>query len=277
MSVVREATSAADLVCEIDAIEDHLAVQVGRPTGPGWLAAGDVLADDGAELDRLLTDIPASVGGHRDVAASYLAGWYGGPVISVAVSGWFLHRRVLDVSRANVSLHTHKDGWFDAVAIEVPDMAVLSGDPAIGEPGVIVVSDEDALPDHLITSLLGHLSPVVAGIRARSPIGLRALWGTVADDVGFAFLKAGRHAGKLDLARSEADAILAGASPPLRALPTWFPFEHRCTPQLHLTRGTCCLAYKTADHGYCVTCPSTSDEERCQRLCSWLDTSAAGA
>lgn len=277
MSAVREATSARDLVRELDALEDHLAVEIGRPAGPGWHTAGDLLADDGAGLNRLLADISARTGGQPDVAASYLAGWYASPVISVAVAGWFLHRRVLDVARANVSLHVHQDGWLDAIAIEGPGMAVVPGDPAAGEPGVVVVADEGALRAHLVTSLLGHLSPVVAAIRARSPIGLRALWGTIADDIGFAFLTAGRHVGALDLARAEADAVLAAASPPLQALPVWFPFEHRGEPTLHLIRDTCCLAHKTTDHGYCTTCPSTSDEERCQRLCDWLDTRAAGA
>lgn len=41
--------------------------------------------------------------------------------------------------------------------------------------------------------------------------------------------------------------------------------------------GVVVVADETADHGYCTTCPSTSDEERCQRLCDWLDTRAAGA
>lgn len=277
MTVARPTSSAAALVTELDAVDDHLDLRMGRPSGSGWLAASELPAEGGGLLDRLLGAIAEQADGHRDTAAASLMGWYGRPITSIAVAGWFLHRRVLDIAPDVVHLHVHHDGWFDAVSLDDPGMAVLPGDPAAGEPGVLVAVDQAALQAHLLASLLRHLSPVIAAIRARSPIGLRALWGTVADDIAFGFVTAGRHVGEIERARVEGDAVLVAAAPPLQAMPSWFPFEHRGQPQLHVTRGTCCLAHKAPGNGYCTTCPSTSDEERCQRLCRWLDTRATGA
>lgn len=245
-------------------------VEVGRPAGDGWLAC--------AELPGLLDGWLDTIAlGHRappETAASYLLGWYAEGVASAAVPAFVTERRVPDLSPANLSLHRNDEHWVDRTAVHGVAMAVLPDDPAAGAPDVTVVDDLDALRRHLSGALLTHLGPVVEAVRQRVRLGLRVRWGLVADSIAGAFLDVGRATGDQLAARDEADAFLAVAAPTLRARPTWVPLDHGGQCHIFMRRGACCLAYKTPEHGYCTTCPSTPDEEREQRLRNWLDEGA---
>lgn len=254
----------------------HRDVEVGAPCGDGWLAATDLLADGGAELDARLRAIDdAHGGGLPDVAASYFTGWYAGAVVAPTIGAFVIDRRVPDIGAANVSLHTDEEGWFDRTAVHRPAMTVLVGDPAAGEPGNRTVTELASLRAVLVTGIVAHLTPVVDAVRARAPLGLRALWGTVADSCAGAFLQVGRGDDGGAGSRAEADAFLAAASPPLRARPRWILVEHDGCDHTFMERGACCLAYKTADHGYCTSCPFTDDAERVQRLRTYLAEEAS--
>jgi hypothetical protein len=164
-----------------------------------------------------------------------------------------------------VALHLDGDAHVERIALSGRPLAVLTGDLAAGDDGV-VVDELDGLRRRLAAGLLTHLAPLVEAVRERSRLGPRVRWGRVADSLGTAFLELGRLRGDLHAARTEADALFAVAAPVLRARPTWVPVEQIGTPDLLLRRSVCCLAYKTPDHGYCTGCPCISDQERLHRF-----------
>lgn len=264
----------AETLARVDIAFEYRAVSFGQPRGEGWLAASDLLVDEGALLDERLAVIREREEDLADVAASYFMGWYAGAVAAPAIGGFVLDRRVPDLNATTLSLHADEDGWFDASAIAEPLFTHLPGDPATGAPGARMVSDVGSLRAVLVTRLLAHMSPVVAAVRSRAPLGLRALWGAVADSCASTFLQLAREGEAGARMRAEADAFLAAAAPPLRARPRWVLIDHGGTEHTYLERGACCLAYKTADHGYCTSCPFTSDEDRDQRLRTYLDEQA---
>jgi hypothetical protein len=81
-------------------------------------------------------------------------------------------------------------------------------------PDVTVVPDRAALQAYLSTQLVHFATPLVVAMRTRSPLGPRALWGTVADNVASAVLWLSGEFGVPDTGHAEVTALLV--EPPLR-------------------------------------------------------------
>lgn len=265
-------TPFTETLGHVDAALAHRRIDAGLPAGPGWLSAADLLADGAEALGvRLRTVHDSHGGGLPDVAASYFMGWYAGAVAAPVIGAFVLERRVPDVGAANVSVHAHEGGWFDRTALHDSSLTVLAGDPAAGAPGNRTATDLASLRAVLVSGLVTHLTPVVTAVRSRAPLGLRALWGTVADACAAVFVELGRDGDAGARCRTEADAFLDAASPPLRARPRWVVVDHEGVDRTFMRRGACCLAYKVpGDHGYCTSCPLVDDTERDVRLRTYL-------
>ncbi len=237
----------------------------------GWLACDDLLAVDGAELDRWLASIAARYQAPPETAACYLLGWYTYGLAACPVTLLIMERRVPDLRPCNVSIHRTDGLWVDRTKLHSPAVTVLPGDPAIGTPGVVTVEDLPALRCQLAVGLLAHLTPLVDALRPRARLGLRVRWGLVADSLAAAFLAAGRAIGDQPRARREADALFDAAGDTLRSRPAWVPVEHGGQCHLFLRRAACCLAYKTPGSCHCTSCPAVSDTDRQHRLRAYLE------
>src|SRR5688500_9335030 len=95
-------------------------VEIGRPTGPGWIA-GDALCDASrGPFNDLLLRIGDRdrTGDRRTIAASFAVrfGWASG----LAIAPYLRHRCVPDVSLANVSFKFSPSTFFVVPAIHEP-------------------------------------------------------------------------------------------------------------------------------------------------------------
>jgi ferric iron reductase protein FhuF len=127
---------------------------------------------------------------------------------------------------------------------------VLPGDPlaASRHPGVLVVTDQDALLETLRATLLDdHLAPVQEEIRRRVNLGRRTLLGSVASGVSYALARA---------TDSVPGSTLQAAQNLLTALGIADLVELSTRPdgELGIQRRTCCLAFTLPDPKICSSC-----------------------
>ncbi|MGH3383472.1 MAG: IucA/IucC family C-terminal-domain containing protein [Nocardioidaceae bacterium] len=114
----------------------------------------------------------------------------------------------------------------------VPYVAFRAVDPRpLADDGVVDLVHE--------TLFEGHLRPVAQALSAATRIGVRTLWGSVAEAVSYPLVSSGRT----DLA----DRLLAA-----------WGLDHLLQPALdggQPFRRTCCLAVTVEGLGVCATCP----------------------
>lgn len=261
----------------LTALDEHLACRVGVPDEPGWHRLGDLIETG------LLTEWHARLSsreGDRRTAAAYLGGWVASAVVDALLLPMLAEARLPVAAVAEVGVHRHADGWFDAVALPDGPIAVVPGDPAAGGRGVEVLADRDALLDATARRLT-DVGPVFAAVSAALPVGAAALWGGLADSIGGRGLWLARL---LDLDRREvwtdAQTVtdrIAATQPRLRQRPTPFPVPFSGGEEWFQVRGTCCLYYRTVEsadpdgEGYCGTCPLRTDTSRTRRLRAHLE------
>ena len=203
--------------------------------GPGWLGVADLIAGPAVDpcVARLLD---GRARGARDVAATHLAGWLAGVLALPAVATWRRAGTVWALDPAGLAVRPHAGGWFDGLAVA---------------PGPLVARDASGLARDLVALL----DPLFAAIRARLPYGTAGMWGQVADLLA---------APPPDDGDGLVEALAARATR-LRARPRWQPVAWAGGVHPALVRGTCCLAHKVGDEGYCTSCPHRSDASRAAR------------
>lgn len=231
---------------------------------PRWLRIQDLVADDGALLDRQLAELARRRRAGLDVAGSSLLVTATSVLARPLLAALVTERRVPALT--DVALQVHRQGWFQRLALQSPEMAVLPGDPAVGSPGVVAVADLEALRRQLVDELLTHLRPLVEALRPRSHRGPYALWGVVADVTAIALVGVA-HAVRRPDSWPEELAALLDAAPALRARPQAVAYAHGRGEGAFLRRSACCLAYK-GDGGldYCATCPLVPHPEQERRM-----------
>src|SRR5690606_9923542 len=115
-------------------------------------------------------------------------------------------------------------------------------------------------------------------IRARTPYGLRGMWGMTADQIAGVAMRRARIAGQdPNLAWAEAAVLIAAlkaAEPMVRMQPTPFSVCGPDGPAILAVKGTCCLFYRTHDHyedrRFCMNCPLLTHESRRPRVVEFL-------
>jgi siderophore-iron reductase FhuF len=104
----------------------------------------------------------------------------------------------------------------------------------------------------LNTVIDDHLTPLIAAVRADTPIAPRLLWGNVASGItGTLRALADQRAAPLDLCHRTGDNLLDHG--PLRGAGR-LTIEHA---RLQFRRRSCCLYYRLPGGGYCGDCPIT--------------------
>lgn len=163
------------------------------------------------------------------------------------VGGTFLLARVAR-ALAEPVLRTWLDDSF------VPDLTHAEPACQLGEDGRIIAINIPAgsviadSPEAVAKTLVGSIRPIVDAFHVHLPIGLRGLWGLVADAVaGAAVTVANDDVEVAATLRDVVDAVstTSAAKPAFTATDSGVSFA----------RGSCCLAFHLDDHGYCETCP----------------------
>ncbi|TLQ43038.1 (2Fe-2S)-binding protein [Streptomyces marianii] len=238
------------------------------PRGAGWVAAAD-LAAGGAALDAFLAWDNAQVlqdygqQARPDVVASFGLHRYAWPACLLITVPWFLERRVPRLPVGDVSYQRARG----RMAVRVRSFSCLPGDPAAGQPGARVVTDENALRAEVRDAVAEHMEAILDGFGARMRRGRRALWGMATDEVVEGLWYVAHLLGEERRAMTELEALLPGATKPyvgtagFRELsgPSGEPLPTR-------DRASCCMFYTLRPEDTCVTCPRTCDADRVRRL-----------
>ncbi|RAY13193.1 hypothetical protein DPM19_22145 [Actinomadura craniellae] len=126
-------------------------------------------------------------------------------------------------------------------------VAVTATDPVAGRPGTVVAADETALLAMVRRTLLeDHLAPLIRALHARTRVGERTLWGSVAE--AFAYPLAAHAESLPEPAETVVPALLDGLGPPVAGLVRPLPGPPG------LRRRTCCLWVTLPGAEACPTC-----------------------
>ncbi|MDL4771272.1 MULTISPECIES: ferric iron reductase [Thermomonosporaceae] len=217
--------------------------------GPGWRP----VTDPGV-LDGLRASIAARYGAPPHVAAALAWKAYSWQAAFPVALGWVRGRRVPLMTAGHTVVRMLDDGSGVAVGLREVAVGVTAADPWAGRPGTVVVPDEAALAGLVRDTLLhGHLAPMVRALRARTRVGERPLWGSVAE--ALAAPMSGRHAGEVPGAAADAAALLARLGAPVAGL-----VEPSAEP-VGVRRRTCCLWASLPGRSPCGTCCLKRDGE----------------
>lgn len=266
----------------LNALSPYIRYGAEPPTGEGWyplarVAEGDLVPGWHQELSRRTGD--------ARVAGAHLSAW----LIAAALDVWLMP--VVVASRLPLAgpdrafIHRGPEGWFDAVAVDGREAAVLPGDPAAGAPGTRVLASRDELLDAFAERLLA-LEPVLRAAAAGCRRTEASAWSELADRLAARSLWLARLAGR-DRAETWADAAavmdrLAAGSGRLRTRPRPFIVRYSGGEEWFAVASVCCLHYRIvpgADPdgtGYCATCPLRTDAGRERELRERLEAEAAG-
>lgn len=246
-----EATSLAAALRRLAADKPELGVQLER--APGLRPVADVVG--GRELDTWLDNTTGLANGTDPrTAAAYLMSifvWRLGEILgSLYLAGASLPRLAAeDIAVSQVVIRRVRKADIDFRFGVLTDVAGRPFDREVFAASIIAIH-----------------APLISALHQRTGLPTQALWRLVTDGVSAGMLAYGKRTGCLNLAREEAEAVLAVL--PL-ANPQWRFVEivvDGVAPEWFRLRGGCCRLYKTEGTDYCTTCVLRSDEDQIERL-----------
>jgi len=241
--VVREhAARLSAVLGELSERGDHrFEVQTGIEDGDGWRSAA-VLVDParGGLLAGASEYVRRRGARNERVAASILTQVYANRLVGIGIGCWVTGRIVPVLSPDCVLL------GFDGAR---PVRTALRYER-------VAAAGDDALPVLGEELFAGHLAGVVDGVRARTGLSTRRLWGNVATScaTAFALLHHSAPAEERDQVRADALAFFAQADWPVHGLIDWHPATSLAGP-LTFGRRTCCLFRLIPGEMPCDACP----------------------
>lgn len=262
-----------------DALRPRPAVVAPGELDHTWVRVDELAAGDGTpHIGRWLRDIqrePSYWHGHA--AAIRLADVLTRALLGFTAQTVYVARCAVDISADNLWVHLcdgHATG-VPEVALSRPTTAVVADtaqNGVIAHPDVVPLRDTAELDDWVARRVAEMLDPLMRAIRQHTRMGLRTLWGRVADTVHAEILRAARESGldtdaAWERAGRLADAIAARV-PRMRSRPRAFPVQGTDRhggdwEGTWLVFGTCCFIYKSrADSRYCNVCPFRDDRQR---------------
>lgn len=202
---------------QIRGLSPFFALDVGRPDA-GWHDGGELL--DGPALPDALDRIAARYRtGERRVAASLFFLGYTARLLSPVVAARAVEGVAPDVRPANLWWRYGPDG-----------LQVRIKDPLRG------------------VSVVESLEPVVAAVRAITPVARGLLWGNAASSMAGALRTISRSGMAADCAALAEELF---ADPPLKDAGGFIPFPG----EVAYRRRSCCLYYRLDGGGTCGDCP----------------------
>jgi FhuF 2Fe-2S C-terminal domain len=245
--------------------------------GSGWIGVDELVAARGqpSPLSSLVEASGRRFGSDNEMLlTAQIARESVATLVTVGVHLWAHHRRLPNLSAANVALRAAPETT--QVGVRRLRLAVLEGDPLTGQPGVEVVA-EAAMFERLLHQAVGWPVPsgavpggppaqvaavaaVIATVRRAVRCGDRHLWGTAA----LAAARALAVASHTDQARAERDRHqLFAARPDLARTVELVTADDDLGGEITFAiRRTCCLLFKLPGQAQCGTC-SLHDHDAC--------------
>lgn len=255
-----------------------LAGSAARLGGPVTTAAAprgqwtrvDQLSGD-AHMTAWLRDTRAAGYDQRHAAAVNICDELAKALLDVTAQAVYLDGCAPDISAANVWVR--RDGArISQVALGHGTTAVIGGRPDATHPDAVAVADADALDAWVADRLRATFTPIFDAVHAHTRMGLRVMWGRVADLLHAQMLRAAKDSGfDTNVAWRRAEKLtdaIARAVPKMGLRPRPFPVQGADRfggdwDGTWLVFGTCCFRYKADPaRGFCNVCPLISDNGR---------------
>ncbi len=255
-------------------LNEYLKPELGTPSGIAGFAAAD-LASGSARLAGLVVYTQARLRTTAPtITASAILQSYQWPLISTASACYLVDRRVPDLSVANIRTRYSAEHEAEALALGSGRFAALPGDPAADHPDATSVADLEALRTWLRTGLEAHLGGVIADLSAHCGCKPRGLWLNVADSCASTLVwlmqKSVPTTTAAQIESELAALIRTPASPLFSRQIGLIELAYHERSQVFLDRATCCYWYKTAGGDFCSTCPKRTQDDRRERLLTYL-------
>ena len=252
-------------------------VEVGRPTGPGWIAGADLRTAASGSFNDLLTRIGArdDPRDRRTVAASFALrfGWASG----MAIAPFLRHRCVPDIALENVSFKFRPSTFFEHAAIHVPRGVVVAGDPRAVDPSVTTVADGAALIAELRRALVAKATPVVEALYAWSGFARRGTWGQLTSSWASQFTALCEDPLDHRAIRAPLESLFDGDDLVARMRPRLHEVRHGNAVHLFQRRASCCRYYLLPAGELCTSCPLVADAARLEKNVAWMQSQVARA
>lgn len=262
----------AEIYDALRACNASWSVDIGRPSGPGWIAGADLRDALAGPFNELLLRIGSRQGSadRKTIAASFALryGW----ASAMAIAPYLKHGCVPDISLDNISLKFKESTFFERTAIHEPRGVMTIGDPAANHPAVATVADRHELLRALRSALVSQATPVVEALHEWSGFARRGTWGMLTSS--WAAHITSLHGDSRDQrpalpilrAFFAGDDVVAVMQPRMH--------EVSCLGATHLyqRRASCCRIYLLPNNELCASCPLVSQEERVDRNLAWMKT-----
>ena len=247
-------------------------VDVGRPSGPGWIAGADLQRASTGPLHELLLRIGerAQTADRRTIAASFALrfGW----ASAMAIAPYLTHGCVPDISLDNISLKFRESTFFERTAIHEPRGVMVGSDPGANHSTIAAVGDRRALMRALRSALTAQAIPVVEALHEWSGFARRGTWGMLTSSWAAQFTSLCENpTDQRDIAPTvhaffSGDDLVAAMQPTVHAV-TYLHVTH-----LYQRRASCCRYYLLPQGELCASCPLVSHDERLVRNQAWMKT-----
>lgn len=268
-------SSAASPIVEIyDALRTLNAgwsVDVGQPSGPGWIAGADLREASTGSFNDLLRRIGerSKTADRRTIAALFALryGW----ASAMAIAPYLRYACVPDVSLENVSLKFRESTFFERTAIHEPRGFMAAASSGAAHAAITLVEDDRALLRSLRSQLAAQAAPVVDALYDWSGFAPKGTWGMLTSSWAAQFT--GLYEGDDQRAMLPTlERFFAGDDEVARMQPRLHAVTCQHVTHLYQRRASCCRWYLLPQGELCASCPLVSQEERLVRNRAWMQS-----
>lgn len=253
-------------------VNEHVKAHVGVPDGDNWFRPKAYFEQ--TCLDNLGDQIERQYDtSSRAIVAGLLLSRYQWSIVVTTLASYLHDRRVPNLTADNLWLHWNADhNYMDGVTHATGLFTCLPRDDDADHSDAMVLSDRDALRDHLRQQLEDHFTEAITRISHYAGLRARALWPTVADHCAGTVLWLGEEMTDRGICtfnvRHEVQALLhVDGSPLYNKITDVLPVNIQPGETLlSLRRAACCHAFRQEACDYCPTCPHLPLEERVERI-----------
>jgi ferric iron reductase protein FhuF len=247
-------------------------VDIGTPSGPGWIEGTDLRDASRGPLRELLERIGAraKTADRKTIAASFALryGWSS----AMAIAPYLRSACIPDVALENVAFKFRESAFYEKTAIHDARGTVVAGDPRAAHPSMHTVSDGHALLRALRDALAAQSGPVVDALHAWSGFARRATWGMLTSSWASHFTGLAEDRDDQRPVAPQLDELFAGDDIIAEMRPAMRAVDYKGVVQLYQRRASCCRYYLLPEGDLCASCPLVPDDERLIRNRHWMKT-----
>ncbi len=261
-----------EIYAALRALNASWSVDVGRPSGSGWIAGTELRVASTGAFNELLLRIGerARTADRRTIAASFALryGW----ASAMAIAPYLKYACVPDVSLENVSLKFRESTFFERTAIHEARGVMVADDPRAFHPTITSVADRHELLRSLRSALMTQAVPVVEALHDWSGFARRGTWGMLTSSWAAHFTSLIGEGRDQRPALSVLQAFFAGDDVVATMQPRLHEVTYLDVTHVYQRRASCCRIYLLPQMELCASCPLVSQEERLARNRAWMKT-----